>query len=154
VAFLESAGIGGKIWALRKDDDSGEYFNDWANDNKLFIGVATLNGLLAVISSLLVTYVLFKNFSLWRGRQVELWGRLWYGNAEFNRSRDEIFAKADIFFISEFLVGFPGKHRKYALLCSLPFTSPLSATFTAPSFCIRTLRCLSPAPSTYPTTAH
>jgi len=33
VTFLEGAEIGGRVWTIRRDPDSGEYYNSWSSDS-------------------------------------------------------------------------------------------------------------------------
>lgn len=74
--------------------------------------MAVLNSLLAVLTGLGLTYVLVRNFIHWRGEQIDIWGSLYFGEEEYAAKKSSIVAKADIFFMAEFLVGFPGKSRR------------------------------------------
>eukprot|EP01122_Echinamoeba_exundans_P001715 TRINITY_DN11722_c0_g1_i1.p1 TRINITY_DN11722_c0_g1~~TRINITY_DN11722_c0_g1_i1.p1 ORF type:complete len:873 (-),score=146.80 TRINITY_DN11722_c0_g1_i1:354-2972(-) len=113
VAFIETLdNILGQVWTLKKDVQSGEYYNNWPEARLIYVAVAVLNGLLAGLTGLGLTYVLVRNFLFWRREQIDLWGSLFYGEDEYIIKRDSVLAKADIFFMSEFLVGFPGKTRR------------------------------------------
>ena len=51
---------------------------------------------------------------IFRRKKVEAWGKQYYGEKEFELISKQVHAKADIFFMMEFVVGFPGKQLKYA----------------------------------------
>lgn len=57
--------------------------------------------------------MLVRNFLQWREEQIDLWGTLFYGEDEYAIKKSTILSRADIFFMAEFLVGFPGKTRRF-----------------------------------------
>jgi len=73
--------------------------------------VAILDGILVLLTGLGVTYIIFKNARHYRYKKVESWGRLYYAD-KWEEQRAETHAQADIFFMLEFVVGFPGMRLK------------------------------------------
>eukprot|EP01117_Protostelium_nocturnum_P006803 TRINITY_DN2443_c0_g1_i5.p1 TRINITY_DN2443_c0_g1~~TRINITY_DN2443_c0_g1_i5.p1 ORF type:complete len:921 (-),score=276.62 TRINITY_DN2443_c0_g1_i5:97-2859(-) len=98
---------------VQRDPESGEYFivSPSFRESINLMVILILNILLLVFSAVYVTWLAAKKYWTFREELVDRWGSLWYEHWDLERER--VMNHAGIFFLLEFIVGFPKQRRGF-----------------------------------------
>jgi len=92
-----------------RDPSSGTYFLQSISvvSNVTVILTVVFNLAVSFLVSVYVVFVMFNKLEEWRASNLEDWGEARFGENGWKKQKEEIFNRAGIFFLVEFMVGFP-----------------------------------------------
>jgi len=100
---------------LKRDTYSGTYFLEEVTIQTHPVAYVTLifNAAVSILGAVYVVFVLGKKFFAWKNRNLQDWGMARFGDEEWEKRKRTIKDRAGVFFLSEFIIGFPKQNRGY-----------------------------------------